>query len=314
MKTIWFLVTFLSLNSQLSRAESSLQSCRDRIAEIVCVVDPVDYNIPFSTQYNRPCLDVPGYADIFEKHFDQSKDLIKKMYCSLEKIWIENEVSTIAYATQILDNSNRLVAGAIGVSRKFLDEKPTFDILLSRKEAASFGSESIELFKYSSKLSINQNFAIFYVINHEFGHLFDYANKLNDFSNCDNDDCRPTVGSWGEISWLNNESQLEKNEFPLELQPCFYACNNFLDIKNSKKIFSKLLESDFPSTYASFNPKEDWAEMFALHLAVEENFDWQVETQGHKFDLQAHFYSSKLDSKRAFVQKFLLSSPRYPGE
>jgi hypothetical protein len=291
--------------------------CRERISEIICLVDSVDFTNPFATQYNRPCLDGgEKYQEIFHKHFDRSNKILKKMYCSLEKIWIENDLQTTAFAAPVLDESNKVVAGVIGLSRKFLDEKLSFDTWSSSKDEFSFGGgANLNLIHYISNKTADKNFAIFYAINHEFGHLFDYANKLNQFTDCDlaviPEGCKPLPGSWAEISWLNFKTPLPQNQLPV--YPCFYSCGgDYLAHAQASEFYSALTKSGFPSSYATVNPKEDWAEAFALHLAVkEEDLQWNVRTEGKDFNVRAHFDSVLMAAKRKYVQNFLKSQIKY---
>jgi hypothetical protein len=310
--------------SQFAFADSSaisLSECRSRIEDIICVVDPVDYNNPFANQYNRPCLDGgEKFIKIFQSHFDQSKPIIKRMYCSLEKIWIENTLSTTAYASPIYDSANNLVSAAIGVKRDFLENPLELNMWLAQKENSSFGPES-DLFKYSAALADKKYKALSYAINHEFGHIFDYANHLNRYD----EDCQleinpkacvPAPGSWGEISWASATNFSQANESKLLSSLCFYNCHEeFLNPSTASPIMESLLKTNFQSTYATVNPKEDWAEVFAIYLATKDSgLKLKALTKNHEYNLTEHFLSDKLKAKRAFVEKFLNGYIKYPGE
>ena len=288
-----------------------LKTCRAHIKEALCLVDPVDYNNPFATPYNRPCLDGGAkYAAVFQKHFDQANPMIQRMYCSLEKIWIENTLTTTAYATPIYDMSDTLVSAGIGIKKDFIEQSLKMDQWLSLKEESSFGGKP-GLIKYTTVQTDKKLTAITYAINHEFGHIFDYANKLNRYENH-----KPLPGSWAEISWQDDETPLAENNMSLRSGLCFYICRDeYMNANQSAQLFNELTQTSFQSTYATVNPKEDWAEAFALTLATKEvGFQWQAETQGKKFNLTEHFYSEKLKKKRDFVAAFLKSDYIYPGE
>lgn len=316
-----FLTIFsLSFGSASALASPKNLDCRKHIAEIVCPVNPVDTDNPYATRYNRPCL--PGskkYIKVFQEHFDHSNAMIQKMYCSLEKIWVENSFLTTADASPIYDESNNLISAAIGISKVFIENPPSLDNWLSMKEEMSFGKKVI--IQYKTNLSKKKYAAVHYALNHEFGHLFDYANKLNRYNEDCNllinpEDCKPQAGSWGEISWMNGKTSLPSNNFSIGAELCFYTCHDeYMDSLKSSLLFDSLTNSGFQSTYASVNPKEDWAEAFALSLAIkEENLTWEVETLGKKFNMRAHFDSELLAKKRKFVSQFLNSKFIYPGE
>jgi hypothetical protein len=302
-----------------SQAFAGQKECKPKLADIICVVDPVDFNNPFATLYNRPCLSGgEKYIPIFKKHFEQSPKMIRKMYCSLEKIWIENSLPTTAHAAAITDNSNEMVAGAIGINRSFLESHLTIDKWMSLKDETSFGgshdyaSSGTGLITYSTHQKGKKDSAIFYAINHEFGHLFDYANKLNRYA----EDGKPEKGSWGEISWLDMKTPRPEDQLQLPAELCFYLCQNeFLNPSEAKQLFNSLLKTGFQSTYATVNPKEDWAEAFALTLmSQEKGFTLKVKTSENEFDLAEHFRSDKLKEKREFVKKFMSSKLKYPAQ
>lgn len=317
----FFVIFFLGNNAFADNALFSLQECRSRIAEIICIVDPVDYNNPFANQYNRPCLNGgEKFEAIFQSHFDHSNVVIQKMYCSLEKIWIENSLNTTAYASPIYDSSNNLVAAGIGMKRDFLENPLKLNIWFSQKENSSFG-QSVDFFKFSTDLTDKNFNAITYAINHEFGHIFDYANKINQYDDdCQLDinpmGCKPKSGSWGELSWLNAKVAKDLNQSQLLSALCFYNCHGeFLEQNKSKLLFEALFKTNFQSTYATINPKEDWAEAFALYLATKSSgLKLKVSTNGKEYDLTEHFLSDRLKSKREFIEKFLKHPVKYPGE
>lgn len=314
-------------------SKDKLNSCRNHISDVICLVDPlkhpIDYDNYDTLLFNRPCLSGgEKYVSIFQNHFDHSSKMIQKMYCSLEKIWIENNFSATAYATPIYDKYENIIAGAIGIKRDFLDSSLDIDKFLSIKEEATFGGsanittadKSIGLIKYTTSQKNNKLFLISHALNHEFGHLFDYANRLNLFSpDCDQDNhpenCKPLPGSWGEISWMTNTTPLSENDFSLRDKLCFYSCRGkTIAPPDSVLLFHSLINTGFHSTYAAISPREDWAETFAYYIENEEGFKIKVETQGNSFNLSEHFNSDKLEAKRKFVKNFMNGNYIYPGQ
>ena len=156
---------------------------------------------------------------------------------------------------------------------------------------------------------------------------FDFSNQLNRVYDCHYEetspgtwepvgDCRPTPGSWGELSWKDIQTPKPSSDFPFRKDICFYFCGGqFLNPASLIEIFSGIMESTFMSTYASKHPGEDWAESFALFLAQEQKgFRYQVAAGSQRFDLTAHFYSEKIEPKRKFITDFLNDNVKYPGD
>ena len=311
----------IKLTAEESLTNSSFSDdsdCRERIAEILCLVNPPDENNPYATMYNRPCLEEGvEFKNIFQAHYDQAHPVIKKLYCSLEKIWIENQLSTTAYATPIYDNSDTLVAAGIGIKKEFLLASPKLGDWFTEKEVTSYGNEKNAL---SFKTKKNNHSAVYYALNHEFGHILDYANKLNQYetpcgSMTNTKDCQPTQDSWSVLSWKNASQINQENDHPLFRDLCFYQCGGeYISIEKAPLIFEALFKTNFISTYSTINPKEDWAETFAVYLeTLDEKLDLNVETPKKTFNLSSHFNSHNLKSKRMFIEKFLNSNIKYPG-
>lgn len=283
------IICVLLILCSLSNASAS---CSDMIINSLCIVDPVNENDPYSNQYSRPCL--PGgekYEKIFRDHYKRSSSLIRKMYCSLEKIWIENDLHTTAYAVPIRDESNKVVAGAIGISRKFLDENPSLQSWMEKKENSSFGGSSVFKFQIKTRKKIS---AVDYALNHEFGHLFDYANDIQK--------------SWTEIKNIGLG--------PIQKELCFYQCGgNYIAENRGTELMNELLQSTYVSTYASVNSKEDWAETFALYYASsDKGLQIKTQTSESQFDLHQHMNSDVMSEKLNFYRAFIKGSIRYPAD
>lgn len=307
--------------------------CRDRIAQIVCLVDPVDSSTPDRDFIKRPCM--PGsehYAEVFERHFDRSPAAIKNMYCHLNKVFIEAQFGGTAFASPVTDANGKIVGGAVGIRKEVLDNPTTYPQWLSWKEETSFGGSktitgpSLNLIHYDSNLNTHEMF-IDFVLAHEFGHLFDMANRLNQLDDCRWEEdangeehlvgaCTPKPGSWTALSWQQAQTPLPANDYPLRKETCFYFCNGkFLAPADSTTIFNGLVGSNFVSTYAASNIGDDWAESFAYFMMIQaQGFQLSVETHGNFFDLTGHFASDLLASKRTYTESFLRSPFLYPGE
>jgi len=322
----FLLVSALSAQAQ----ESTLANCRNQIAHIVCWVDPVDSQVPGQNFFNRPCLpDSKKYQGFFEAHFDRSEAVLQKMYCHLEKIFVEKTAFGTAYAAIMPDANGKTTGGIIGIRQEVLDNPLEFPSFLSWKEEISFGGSikstdpRLNLIHYQAN-PMSHSFTIDFLLAHEFGHLFDFANHLVQVSDCDWDEetdsqigtCTVVPNTWGAFSWSHAQKALPEQDYFLRDKTCFYSCNGtFLSPADAVTVFDGLMTSNFVSTYAASNMSDDWAENFAYYiLSKGRPFGWQVETQGVIFDLTGHFQGDLLAGKRAYIEKFLQGSILYPGE
>jgi hypothetical protein len=317
--------------SQALPAPTDLKDCRARIKNIICWVEPWDENGP--EDQVRACI--PGgekYASAFEGHFDRSPEYIQKMYCHLDKLWIEKNFYATAYATPVMDASGKIVGGGVGVREEILNSNLSFDSWISWKEETSFGGplvtsgKSLDLIHYKSNRNTKE-FFFDYVMNHEFGHLFDFANSLNQIGQCEyykgddgkyhrRGDCKPLPGSWSDISWFDTEFPKAEQRYAFRDDLCFYSCHGkYIPQNNAADLFAGLMQTNFHSTYASANMMEDWAEAFALTIA-HENFglNYGIEIQGRYFDMSQHFYSPLMSEKKTYVEKFIAGPKIYPGQ
>ena len=104
---------------------SDLNLCRQRIAQLVCLVNPSQSG---GADRSRTCLvGSEKYASHFEGHFDRSPDFVRKMYCYLDRIWIEKGFIGTAYADPLTTSKGKILAGGIGIRREVLESALPFD-------------------------------------------------------------------------------------------------------------------------------------------------------------------------------------------
>lgn len=333
-KIFFFSLLSLMTLPALAQQDSTPMDCRAQIAKIVCLVDKATYTSDDDRSFmDRPCL--PGtenYIAFFEGHYDRSDAVIQKMYCHMARIFVEKSLEATAYASLAPDVNGKVIGGAVGIRQELLDHPMEHQRWLSWKEETSFGgspspqSPSLDLIHYQSSLNTFETMLDF-TLDHEFGHLFDFANHLNSLDDCKWQQdgkgggqmvgaCTATAGSWTSLSWATIKAPLAADDYPMRSQLCFYFCNgHFIAPADAVVLFSQLMNTNFVSTYASWNMYEDWAENFAYYLMTRERgLGLTMETGGTTFDLTGHFNSSLLDSKRAYVENFLNKPYYYPGE
>lgn len=317
---------FLGLAVQASPLDFS--SCRARIPQIVCLVDKANGE---AETFDRPCR--PGgekYVAAFEGHFDRAPEILQKMYCHLDRLFVESDfVGTAFAALHVVDG--KTVGGGIGIRREVLDQRIDLDRWLSWKEEVTFGGSTqsgdplLGIFRYQSTFPTHE-FFLDYILAHEMGHLFDFANGVNAFEDCRDEEtpdggwrqvgaCTPKSGTFSELSWERIDRARGADEYPLRDKQCSYFCNgHYLPRDLSAEMFRQLMGTSFVSPYASRYAGEDWAETFAVSLmSWDRGFRWAVAADGVGFDLSAHFESDLLGAKREYVRTFLAKPLLYPG-
>lgn len=317
--------------TQLPAVAKSLADCRAKIKNIICWVDPMSQDEDQSQGPDqRTCL-VGGekFATHFEGHFDRSPEFIQSMYCHLDKIWVEKDFIATAYASPVIDARGNVTGGGVGIRQEVLDSPMTFDAWLSWKEETSFGGPlkttdpGLNLINYRSNRDTKE-FFFDYVMNHEFGHLFDFSNSLNklkceivkDENGNPRYECQMLPGGWGDLAWLSLFQPKPENNYAFRDKLCFYFCGgNPIAPENADDLFSGLVKTGFHSTYASGHPMEDWAEAFALTIGHDIlGLNYGLEIGGRYFDLSQHFYSPVMADKRDYVRKFIAGPKKYPGQ
>jgi hypothetical protein len=293
-------------------------SCREQIAKTVCLVEPMKEGEDFQ---DRPCL--PGgekYAAPFEALYDHYPAVLQAMFCSLEKIYVEKQFFGTAYAGL---NENK-DAAIMGIRQSVLDENLDLSRWASWKEQLSFGGpkdsygQLPNLPAIASANHLATNDFLYFVVAHEFGHMFDFANDLNRTKNCNSEtwECEMEAEGWGSFSWHTSRKAKGPNEFSLRPSLCFYSCETPLAQQQVAEAYLGLLNSNFLSLYAATNPWDDFADSLAYHVLLQsEGSSYRIDLRqgGIVLDIKARLQSSAFASKRQYLENFLQRTDlKYP--
>ena len=297
--------------------------CRANIKTATCVVAPLTKEQENEdTSPTRPCLGgEEKYQAVFESLYDHYPSSLQKMFCSIRHIYIEKEFFATAYAGSVHDKEGKILPGVIlGIRKSVIDENLSFPIWSSWKEQLSFGGDSksyspqSNLPTYSSTSPGEINFLLYFIIAHEFGHFFDFANNVNEFENCENGTCS-AVAEWSKFSWSTMFKAIPAQNFSGREKLCFYRCESFIEKSAIDDLYLGLDKSNFISTYAASNPYDDFAESVAYYAAArnlkaEINLHTNEQT---KYDLIQKLNSAQFSSKLDYVDKmFAKKDLRYP--
>ena len=179
------------------------------------------------------------------------------MFCSLRKIYLENHFFATAYASSAYeldaDHHMTILPGAIiGIRKSALDLDPEFSVWATWKDQLNFTSIAKDLespLEYPRFTVSDQNpWFLRYVITHEFGHLFDFANHLDQITpldeSCDQiqdpDEFAKKCpyqfieNTWGALAWNNFRQVKPEFDFYNRSLLCFYSCKNHMSPENGR--------------------------------------------------------------------------------
>ena len=302
--------------------------CRANIKNVICIVgEQKDGEDP----RKRACESgAEPYVAVFEELYDNYPPYLQKMFCSLQRIFIEKNFFGTAYAGPLATSGGAIDGALIGIRKSVIDERLTLSKWASWKEQLNLGGDQqkydlkFEYPKYNVEGSDASTDFVYFVITHEFGHLFDFANGVNDFVQSPDcmakgdtwDTCPARPGTWSALSWQSVHQARADKEYPLRTKLCFYDCNpSGINANETIDLYQGLNGSVFASSYGSTNAYDDFAEMLALStvadirkqkITVSASADVQ-------FDLTARTHEPVLKEKADYLKNlFSRTDLKYP--
>jgi hypothetical protein len=302
------------------RSWSPATDCRANIRAVTCRVAPQSKNQENDPRILRPCLgDEASFITELQKVHDELPPKLRKMFCHLRKIYIEEEFYATAYASRFIETYRdekslervRLKGNILGLSRqKVFESKHTLSEWLNRKEQTLFGmkmedplSPEIPQLDYQY-IGVKANPLLIDVVIHEFGHLLDSAHRFVKYETpfddkCLDDDnnspeCKPRLtGLWASIGWSPDGTIRPEDRYFGDYAPCYYDCpaEKQLHVSQAVPLYRAFIaKSSFVSVYASVDAAEDFAETFLFYISGN--------------------YLSPANSDA----KYFISSVRFPGQ
>lgn len=297
------------------------KDCRKKIQSIMCLVDPPEEGHDPS---KRTCQSGgEAYAQYFETLYDFYPSTLQRMFCSLDVIFIEKNFFGTAYAGLLKDENGKVIGAQMGIRKSVLDDGLDLTTWASWKEQLSFGgitdsytfSPHLPVIETSSPITTVSDF-LYFVVAHEFGHIFDFSNKLNKIIDCpeapdgqERLECEMDPDSWGGISWITDKRPKPQNDFLNRSFLCFYWCNgNPIDPEKVPQIYADLYyDTDFISIYATTQPWDDFADSFAYFLMSQNlNSTYKINAHpGESYDVIAKLNSPLWKKKYEYLEEFL---------
>lgn len=315
----FFVATATSNQSLLFTTEP--ENCREKISQMMCLVDRQPEG---DRGKDRECLEGgKDYAKYFESLYDHYPEAIQRIFCSLKVIYIEKQFNGTAYAGLLQDEQGNILGAQMGMRKSVLDEGLNLATWASWKEQLSFGGikdsyqilEDLPIIQTASSHQVNG--FLYFVVAHEFGHIFDFANKLN---KCKSEEyaqrweedpsveCEMDDESFGALSWLTDRRLKSEYEFPNRRELCFYWCDGkILDKTVIPQIYRDLDKSNLISIYATTQPFDDFAESLAYFLMSQHlGASYIIDTkQGDIYNVMEKITSDRFHSKFEYVRDFL---------
>jgi hypothetical protein len=326
-KTAWDLPDFKITVAKTSASRTDRtytppaeQDCRERIKYIICLVDP-----PSTPNDDSPRLCLPNsgaYAKPLEEVYYLLPPHLQKMFCHLSTINVEKDFIGSAYGGVLFEADKKtLRGGIIGIRESLLKGDVSLNRWASWKEQLHFGADPVKIEPMAHLPQVkatngdDPRFMLYFLIAHEFGHIFDFTNLVNETLNCSEENCPIKPGTFGAISFEKNQIPLPQFEFPLRKALCFYFCEGkFIDVNLQDELYAQLGRTNFATAYTTRYEQEDFADTFALHSMRK---DWKMNyvirtVSGAIFDPMARLESEDLRAKREYIERFLASNYRYP--
>jgi hypothetical protein len=286
-------------------------------------VNPVTDNDPPGP---RICINEKNdYAKSFENLYDRFPAHLQKMFCHLERIYIEKDFVASAYGGLFEDpaDENHILGGMIGLREEFLKNPVSLNEWASWKEQIHFGADpkkvifSTLLPRVETSMKNDSIDMLYFLVAHEFGHIFDYTNNLNNDS-CPENSTAPQCKqkSWHFFSWANTKLPKPANDFPLLSDLCYYFCDgHFIPSARQDELYKSLNQTNFLTPYTTRNPYEDFADTFAIYtIMTDRGSNYVIKTPDLSYDATSRLRSPVFEGKRNFIKDFLSSSYKYPGD
>ncbi|WII70764.1 hypothetical protein QJS83_09860 [Bdellovibrio sp. 22V] len=302
-------------------------TCRDNIRKAICVVNSAQ-----DPRGPRHCL--PGgeaLATPIEKIYDIVPEKVQKAFCSLDVIYVENDMESLAYAGIIRYDENDQPLGAVmGIRRILLEQAYDATSVFGWKEQKAFGLQAPPFVHLPEGPRVDVALpgslsALHYVLVHEIGHILDFSNTANSFicgpgETCNLDSGRmeeylkmvPAPASWASLSWKSTGTPKDEYNFPLWKKLCFYGCTERLEVADIEPFYAQLAPTNFVTTYAAVSPFEDFAESFTFYiLSLQGEWTYQIQTPTTAYSLDKKW--TELNDKKTWMDSFYNRDLKYPS-
>lgn len=273
--------------------------CRAHIAAAVCVVPPKD------DRSGRSCLPGDAYAATFLALYDAYPPRLKETFCRVNHIQIEPDFAGSAYGGLDRDDRGNVLGAVLGIRKSILDERLPLARWASWKEQLPFGGPRNAYDPRPDLPNVEASIAgvndlLYFVFAHEFGHILDFSENLNQ-------------SGWRALSWKSENVTRFDAAFPLRSKLEFYGERPRLPGGAADAVYEQLGRTNFVGLYAATNPYDDLAETVAHYALLTRGGTYAVRLpSGRALEAARRFLSPALAAKRAYVERLLNPAPARP--
>ena len=292
-------------------------SCLTTLESKICATDLAPHQWP---DPSIKCQEADENTVLKLKSIAQDfSDPFQKVLCGLDKVFIINEPGGTAFGGFTHDPSGH-THSFLGINAAVLKNGLSLSSWATWKEQLSFGGSPEPTNPAFQNLPIINatvpgvyNDFLFFVLSHEMGHIFDFANHLRS-KDCGADqsiDCEMDKAGFGHLSWDTTTRIRPDSDFPERTGLCFYGCGGkFLDLSSVSSIYDHLFQSGFASLYASTNSADDFAESIAYYnLSQIPGAQYKIVTpQGKNYFPLVEYQSGVLLEKYQFIENLFKRS------
>lgn len=271
--------------------------CEAHLRQALCVNNETMETL--ISKWNRvPCdPDSAAYLPVAMEIYDEMPARTRPLYCSLEKMFLSDNLWSIAFASAI-KKGDRMVGALVGARKSSFTGEVKASALLTWKEQMIYGGSkdflhndpaSVQL-RYEMKLDFMKSDGLFYAMMHEMGHLVDFQNDAN--------------RKWQPLSWADFSSPRRDSRFEGQHKICYYNCDSHFDLSEAYPMYLSMRESAFITGYAGVNAYEDFAEFWTWKILREfKQPDYRIEVPGQPvIDMNPVFDNPKVRSKMDFIR------------
>lgn len=282
-----------------ARPSQERGQCEARLREALCVTTGNSRLLTHYWQSAQCELDSDRYLPTAMEIYDEMPARLRPLYCSLERIFLSDDIRSVAFASAIRQG-DEVVGALIGARKSSFDSGLKASDMITWKEQITFGGSKDFLSRdpklvqlhYDIRLDHMKSDGLFYAVMHELGHVVDFQNNVN--------------RRWEPLSWVSASGAKKSAEFLHQPGVCFYECGSPLSPEKAFSMYDSMRESAFITLYSGVSSMEDFAEYWVWSILLEQKeVSYRIEVPGHPtIDMNPIFTeNAKVRAKMDFVRE-----------
>lgn len=273
-------------------------ACEAHLRQALCVNNETLESL--ARNWNKvPCdANSADYLPVAMEIYDEMPALTRPLFCSLEKLFLSDNLWSIAFASAIR-KGDRMIGALVGARKSTFTGDVKASALLTWKEQLIYGGSeeflhndpaSVQL-NYGMRLEHMKSDGLFYAMMHEMGHLVDFQNNANK--------------EWEPLSWVTFSAARRDSEYKGQRKVCYYQCGARMDLAEAYPLYLSMRESAFITAYSGVNAYEDFAEFWTWNILRQfKQSDYRIEVPGQPvIDMNPVFENPKVQRKMQLIRE-----------